>query len=146
MTAHVHTRIGDNDKAHHAAVRAIDTLSGNRVKTRAIILAEAAYTFAHLGGTERAHRHATDALHLAESLEFPSATQRLEELTTLLPKPLDKAGRELHQRLQHARTRQPREAMYHPQPTKTDQTNNHAATTSEISDAIALVGRPRKAG
>lgn len=132
MAAHVYTRIGDADNAHHAAVRAIDTLSGNRVKTRAIILAEAAHTFAHLGGTERAHRHATDALRLAETLQVPAATQRLEELTALLPTPLHKTARELKRRVIYAETRQPREAMYHPQRTKTDQEHNLAAAASEI--------------
>lgn len=99
--AHVHTRIGDADGAHLAAVRAIDTLSGSRVKTRAIILAEAAYAFAYLGGAERAIRHAADALELAEALEVTQATQRLHEMIGLLPV---KTGRQFQRRLDRART------------------------------------------
>lgn len=97
----MHTLIGDTDGAHHAAVRAIDTLSGNRVKTRAIILTEAAYAFAYLGGTERAMRHATDALQLAAALDVTSATRRLHEMTGLLP---GKTGQQLRRQLQRART------------------------------------------
>lgn len=109
MAAHVHTRIGDADSAHHAAARAIDSLSGSRIKTRAVILAEAAYTFAYLGGAERAMHHAVDALELAEALEVTSATQRLHEMVGLLPV---KAGRELQRRLLRTRTERFRDATH----------------------------------
>lgn len=99
-TAHVHTLIGDANSAHHAAVRAIDTLSTNRTKTRAIILAEAAYAFAYLGGAERALHHATEALTLAQALEVTSAMQRLHEMTGLLPV---KDGQHLRRRLEHVK-------------------------------------------
>lgn len=132
MAAHVHTRIGDRDNAHHAAVRAIDTLSGNRVKTRAIILAEAAYAFAYIGGTERAQQHATEALNLAQSLEVPSAAQRLRELAALLPEPLNNAGQDLRQQSQRARASRTGKARHHLRPAKTDQASNRATTPSEM--------------
>jgi ATP/maltotriose-dependent transcriptional regulator MalT len=132
MAAHVHTRIGDRDNAHHAAVRAIDTLSGNRVKTRAIILAEAAYAFAYLGGTERARQHATEALNLAETLEVPSATQRLQELAVLLPEPLGKTGQDVRQQSQRARASRTRKARHRSRPAKADQASNQAAAASEM--------------
>lgn len=101
MAADVLTRIGDLDNAYEAAVRAYSTLSSNRTKTRATILAQVAYTLAYLGGTERAAEHAKDALELAETLEMGAVKQRLREVVALLPRPLDIAGRELRRRLAH---------------------------------------------
>ncbi|MBS2965638.1 hypothetical protein KGA66_21485 [Actinocrinis puniceicyclus] len=95
LTADVNTRIGNHDGALEAATKAVALLSSNQTKTRAIILAEAAYAFAYLTGTERAMQLATDAVELADALEVTAAKRRLHQLVRLLPQPLDRTGREL---------------------------------------------------
>jgi tetratricopeptide (TPR) repeat protein len=99
LAGNVSTCIGDHDGAHEAASKALDLLSGNRTKTRAIILAEAAYAFAYIGGTERAMQLAMDAIELTGALEVTAARRRLQELVRLLPKPLHRTGRELARRV-----------------------------------------------
>ncbi len=101
MAADVLTCIGDLDNAYEAAVRAYSTLGSNRTKTRAVTLAQVAYTLAYLGGTERAAEHARDALELAEALELHSVKPRLRDVVALLPRPFDTTGRELRRRLAH---------------------------------------------
>lgn len=84
IASNVHTRLGAIDEAHASAVRALDSLSGSQVKTRAIILAEAAHAFAHIGGMERAIQYATEAANLADKLEVTMAHRRLRALLPLM--------------------------------------------------------------
>jgi hypothetical protein len=83
MASNVHTRLGSVDDAYTYAVRALDSLAADRVKTRAIVLAEAAHTFAHIGGTERAIQCATEAADLADKLEVTLVHRRLRGLLPL---------------------------------------------------------------
>lgn len=85
MASNVHTRLGAVDDAHTHAVRALDSLSGDQTKTRAIILAEAASAFTRIGGTERAIKCATEAANLSEELEVSIARRSLRALAALLP-------------------------------------------------------------
>ncbi|WP_326851834.1 hypothetical protein [Actinocrinis sp.] len=80
MASNVYTHLGAVDDAHASAVRALDSLSADQVKTRAIVLAEAAHAFARIGGTERAIQCATEAADLASKLEASLAHRRLREL------------------------------------------------------------------
>lgn len=84
MASNVNTRLGAIDEAHTFAVRALDSLSGSQVKTRAIILAEAAHAFAKIGGMERAIQYATEAANLADKLEVTMAHRRLRALLPLI--------------------------------------------------------------
>lgn len=72
MAANVYIRLGAVDDAHAAAVRALDSLSGDQVKTRAIVLAETAHAFARIGGTERAIQCATKQPTSQRSSKSPS--------------------------------------------------------------------------
>lgn len=84
MAANVYTRLGAVDDAYAAAVRALDSLSGDQVKIRAIILAEAAHAFARIGGTERAVECAIEATDLVDRLEVTLAHRRLRALLSIL--------------------------------------------------------------
>lgn len=84
MVSNVHTRLGAADDAYAAAIRALDSLSSNQVKTRAIVLAEAAHAFVRIGGTERAIQCATEAAEIASRLEFTLAERRVRALMPML--------------------------------------------------------------
>lgn len=83
MAANVYTRLGATDDAYAAAVRAIDSLSRNQVKTCAIFLAEAAHAFANVGGTERAAKYVAETTILADKLEFTLAHRWFRTLPRL---------------------------------------------------------------
>lgn len=100
MASNVYTRLGAADDAHAFAGRALDALTGDQTKTRAIVLAEAAHAFARIGGMERAIRYATEAADLTDKFDTFRTRRRLSGLLPLLPRDLDSTtSRELSQRL-----------------------------------------------
>jgi hypothetical protein len=84
MAANVHCRLGHAQKALDMAGWALRTLGDDKVKTRALVLAEVACTHAQAGEIETAVESAHHALDLAEYLEVTLARRRLRTLIALL--------------------------------------------------------------
>ena len=100
MAGNVHGRVGDVPKAHDSASWALRTLSRDRVKTRALVLAEVACANGRFGEIEIAVESAHQAVDLADQLEVTLAHRRLRTLISILtPYATSEAVRELLTRL-----------------------------------------------
>jgi len=84
MAAEVHGRLGQVQKAVDMAGWALRTVADDKVKSRALVLAEVACTHAQAGEIEIAVESAHHALDLAEHLEATLAYRRLRVLIPLL--------------------------------------------------------------
>lgn len=84
MAANVYGRLGDVQKAYDCATWALGTLSGEKVKSRALVLAEVACAAARAGQVEVAVESAHEAADLAEYLEVTLVRRKLRPLIPLL--------------------------------------------------------------
>jgi DNA-binding transcriptional regulator YiaG len=84
MAANVHGRLGNPGQARDAAAWALRTVSGEKVKSRALILAEVACAHARIGEVELAVESAHEAANLAEHLNATFARRKLRTLIALL--------------------------------------------------------------
>jgi hypothetical protein len=84
MAANVHGRLGNVPQARDAAAWALRTVSAEKVKSRALVMAEVACTHARAGEVEVAVACAHQAIDLAERLEATLARRRLRSLLPLL--------------------------------------------------------------
>ena len=84
MAANVYSRLGDTRKASEAASWALRTLSGEKVKSRALVLAQVACAAAQAGQVEMAVESAHEAADLAEYLEVTLVRRKLRALIPLL--------------------------------------------------------------
>jgi hypothetical protein len=84
MAANVHGRLGDSGRARDAAAWALRTVDGQRVKSRALVLAEVACAYARVGEVDVAVESAHEAVDLAEHLEATLARRKLRALVPLL--------------------------------------------------------------
>jgi hypothetical protein len=84
MAANVYGRLGNTQKAYDCATWALGTLSGEKVKSRALVLAEVACAAARAGQVDVAVESAHEAADLAEYLEFTLARRKLRALIPML--------------------------------------------------------------
>ena len=84
MAANVYSRLGDANRALDSATLALRTLSPERVKSRALVLAEVACAAARANQVEMAIESAHEAADLVESLEVTLARRRLRALIPML--------------------------------------------------------------
>jgi hypothetical protein len=84
MAASVHGRLRESERSHDAAAWALRTLREQPVKSRALVLAEAACASARIGEVDAALQHAHRAVDLAERLEATLARRKLRALVPLL--------------------------------------------------------------
>lgn len=84
MAANVYGRLGDVQKAYDCATWALSTLSGEKVKSRALVLAEVACAAARAGQVDVAVESAHEAADLAEYLEVTLVRRKLRALIPLL--------------------------------------------------------------
>jgi hypothetical protein len=84
MASNVHGRLGNAQSARDAAGMALRTLGGERIKSRAYVLAEVACACARAGDVEQALEAAHAAVDLAERLEATLARRKLRALVPLL--------------------------------------------------------------
>jgi hypothetical protein len=100
MAANVYGRLGDTQKAYDCATWALGTLGGEKVKTRALVLAEVACAAARAGQVDVAVESAHEAADLVEYLEVTLARRKLRALIPLLaPYRVSVGVRELFARL-----------------------------------------------
>ncbi|HEV3169353.1 MAG TPA: hypothetical protein VGZ32_03405 [Actinocrinis sp.] len=100
IAANVHGRLGNIPQARDAAAWALRTLTSERVKARALVLAEVACAYARAGEIEIAVESAHQAADLTEQLEITLAYRRLRTLIPMLsPYSTSAAVRELFTRL-----------------------------------------------
>lgn len=84
MAANVHGRLGDADGALKAAEWALRVLGDERVKARAIVLAEVACAAARVGQLDLVAQTAFESADLTDALEVTLARRRLRNLLQLL--------------------------------------------------------------
>jgi hypothetical protein len=82
--ANVHGRLGDARAARDAAAWALRTLGSEQVKSRAVVLAEAACAAARVGELELVGELAVEAADLTDRLEVTIARRKLRALVPLL--------------------------------------------------------------
>lgn len=100
MAANVHSRLGNMQQASDAAAWALRTVSNDRVKSRAVVLAEVACANARVGDMALAVESAHQAIDFADKLEVTLAHRRLRAMVPLLaPHTTSIAVRELFNRL-----------------------------------------------
>jgi hypothetical protein len=84
MAASVHGRLGDASAAMDAAAWALRVLGSDRVKSRAVVLAEVACAAARVGQLDLVAQTAFEAVELTDRLEVTLARRKLRALHQLL--------------------------------------------------------------